>query len=94
MVRGTEARLQRLAWTAESLNGSRVAASTAGLAVVVNGEENTGAAVRTVFAAHQFSVLNFVLGPLCFGVWTVSHHSSPPSFDSSPEDVEELRSDS
>ena len=94
MVHGTVARLQRPTWTSESLIGSSVAATTAGLAVVVDGEEDTGTAVWTMFTAHQFAVLNFVLGPLSFGVWTVSHHSSPPSLDSSAEDEDELRSDS
>ena len=62
-----------------SLDHHGVAAATAGLAVAMNGEEDTGATFWAALGTDEFTILDFVLRVLSFGVWTVSHYSSPPS---------------
>ena len=68
-----------------SLVEDSVSTSAAGFAIFVNGQENTWAAfgAELCISCQSSIFIDGVLGPLCAGLWTVTHHSSPPSDDSS-----------
>ena len=61
MVRGSRVRSHPPVKTNNSLNGGRVAASTARFPVVVDGQKDARSTVGTVLGASQFSILNLVL---------------------------------